>query len=129
MDFAKNASFESYGVICLPPLPSTLPEELSMDKRNNSELFLRQRVCMLSDSFCRTTDSSLFSMNNLLKALSLYHGLAHVVTLCIAQLHTVCILVVTPVAASTFSLVPRLSWGRGKESLHGDATSTLYHTL
>ena len=24
VDFAKNASFNSYGVICLPPLPSTL---------------------------------------------------------------------------------------------------------
>ena len=41
VDFAKNASFKSYGVICLPPLPSTLPEEVLMDGRNSSELFSR----------------------------------------------------------------------------------------
>ena len=35
VDFAKNASFKRYGVICLPLLPSTLSEELSMDGRNS----------------------------------------------------------------------------------------------
>ena len=65
VDFAKNASFKSYGVICLPPLPSTLSGKLSMDRRNSSEFFLRRRVCTLSDSFCRTTDSSLFSVKEL----------------------------------------------------------------
>ena len=70
MDFAKNASFKTYGVICLPPLPSTLSEELSMDRRKSSEFFLRRRVCMLSDSLCRTTDSSLFSVNDLLSFLA-----------------------------------------------------------
>ena len=104
MDFTENASFKSYGVICLPPLPSTLPEELSMDRRNSSELFLRRRVCTLSDSFCRTTESSLFSVNELLSFLAspVHHvlaGLAHVVTpLRIAQLIACsAILVVTPV--------------------------------
>ena len=97
VDFAKNASFKSYGVICLPPLPSTLPEELSMDRRNNSEFFLRRRVCTLSDSFCRTTDSSLFSVNELLSFLAspVHHvlaSLAHVVTLRIAQLHVYSVL-------------------------------------
>ena len=97
MDFTKNASFKSYDVICLPLLPSTLPEELSMDRRNSSGFFLRRRVCTLSDSFCRTTDLSLFSVNELLSFLAspvhsachvLYNiaGLAHVVTLHIAQL-------------------------------------------
>ena len=47
-----------------------IPEELSMDRRNSSELFLRRRVCTLSDSFCRTTDSSLFSANELLSFLA-----------------------------------------------------------
>ena len=92
MDFAENASFKSYGIICLPPLPSMLPEdseELSMDRRNNSEFFLRRRVCMLSDSFRRMTDSSLFSVNQLLSFLvsPVLAGLAHMVTLLrIAQL-------------------------------------------
>ena len=101
MAFAENASFKSSGVICLPPLPSTLLEELLMDRRNSSEFFLRRRVCTLSDSFCRTTDLSQFSVNELLSFLAwLMHklaGLTQVVTLHIAQLHTVCILVVTPV--------------------------------
>ena len=53
-------------------------------------------------SFCRTTDSSLFSVNELLSFLAwpvhiVLAGLTHVVTLRIAQLQTVCILVVTPV--------------------------------
>ena len=73
---------------CLSPLPFTLPEELSMDRRNSSGFFSRRRVCTLSDSFCRTTDSSLFSVNELLSFLACpvayYHvlaGLAHVITL------------------------------------------------
>ena len=70
VDFAKNASFKSYGVICLSSLPPTLPEELLMDRRNSSEFFLRRRVCILSDSFCRTTDSSLFIVNELLSFLA-----------------------------------------------------------
>ena len=90
---AENALFTSYDEIYLPLLPSTLPEELSMDRRNSSEFFLRRRVCTLSDSFCRTTDLSLFSENKLLSFLAspqaVHHvlaGLAHVVTLRIAQL-------------------------------------------
>ena len=72
VDFVENALFKSYGVICLPPLPSTLPNELSTDRRNSCGFFSRRRVCTLSDSFCRTTASSLFSMNELLlKLLSL----------------------------------------------------------
>ena len=38
--FAKNTSFKSYGIICLPLLPSTLSDELSVDRRNSSEFFL-----------------------------------------------------------------------------------------
>ena len=82
MDFAKNASFKSYGIICLPPLPSTLPEELSMDRRNSNEFILRRRVCTLNDSFCRTTVT--VQRERATKLLSLacaYHvlvGLTHV---------------------------------------------------
>ena len=79
-----------------------------MDRRNSREFFLRRRVCTLSDSFCGTTDLSLFSVNELLSFLvwpsGLVHihalaGLTHVAMLCITQLHrsTLCILVVTPV--------------------------------
>ena len=31
MIFAKNASFKSYGVICLPQMPLTTPEPQNMD--------------------------------------------------------------------------------------------------
>ena len=37
--FHYNTSFKSYGVICLPLLPSTLLEELSVDRRNSNEFF------------------------------------------------------------------------------------------
>ena len=55
MDLAKNASFKSSGVICWPPLPSSLPEDLSVDKRDSDGFFSTQRVCTLSDSFYNTT--------------------------------------------------------------------------
>ena len=83
-------------------LPHSL-EELSMDRRNSSELFLRRRVCTLSNSFCRMTGSSQFSVNELLSFLAwfvhnvLIVGQPDVVMLCIVQLHTVRILVITPV--------------------------------
>lgn len=67
---------KSYGVICLPPLPSMLPEELPMDRRNSSnssKFFLRRRVCTLSDSFCRMTDLSQFTVNKLLSFLTPVH--------------------------------------------------------
>ena len=35
MDFAENALFKSYGVICLPPLPSMLSDEVSGDIVNS----------------------------------------------------------------------------------------------
>ena len=112
VDFAENALFKSYGVICLPRLPPTLPVGLSTDRRNSSAFFTRQSLCTLSNSFCRTTDLSLFCVNELLSFLACpgcaYHvlaGLAHVVTLRIAQLHKVCILVVTPVQCKQY-IVP-----------------------
>ena len=38
--FAKNTLFKSYGVIYLPWLPSTLPDELSTDIRNSSRFLI-----------------------------------------------------------------------------------------
>ena len=64
--FAENALFKSYGVIYLPWLPSTLPDELSTDIRNSSRFLSRQRVSTFNNSFCKITDSSLFSPKEML---------------------------------------------------------------
>ena len=53
--FSENAFFSSFGVIYLLPLPSTLPEEFSMNRTNNSGLLSRYKVYRFSDSSCRTT--------------------------------------------------------------------------
>jgi hypothetical protein len=50
VDLPENALFSSYGVICVQPLPSTLPGELSMERMNISGLFSRYEVCSFSDS-------------------------------------------------------------------------------
>ena len=70
--FAENALFKSYGVIYLPWLPSTLPDELSMDIRNSSRFLSRQRVSTFNNSFCKITDSSLFSPKELLNFLAYF---------------------------------------------------------
>ena len=46
MDLAKNALFKSYGVICLSSPPSTVPDELSMNRSDSDGFFLR--VCMFT---------------------------------------------------------------------------------
>ena len=40
-DFAGNASFSSSAIICFQPLPSTFPDEFSMDMMNISVLFFK----------------------------------------------------------------------------------------
>jgi hypothetical protein len=50
VDLPENALFSSYGVICVQPLPSKLPGELSMETMNISGLFSRYEVCSFSDS-------------------------------------------------------------------------------
>ena len=70
--FAENALFKSYGVIYLPWLPSTLPDELSTDIRNSSRFLSRQRVSTFNNSFCKITDSSLFSPKELLSFLAYF---------------------------------------------------------
>ena len=37
--FAENASFRSSGVICQSPLPSSLPDELPMDRTDSDGFF------------------------------------------------------------------------------------------
>ena len=61
-----------YGVIYLPPLLSTLPDELSTDVRNSSGFFSRRRVRTFNDGFSKTTDSSLFSAKELLSFLAYF---------------------------------------------------------
>ena len=54
MEFAKNALFSSFGVICGQPLPSSLPDKELMD----GSCFLSTRtVYTVSDSSYNTTDS------------------------------------------------------------------------
>ena len=65
--FAENALFKSYGVIYLPWLPSTLPDA---DIRNSNRFLSRQRVSTFNNSFCKITDSSLFSPKELLRFLA-----------------------------------------------------------
>ena len=56
----------------LPWLPSTLPDELSTDIRNSSRFLSRQRVSTFNNSFCKITDSSLFSPKELLSFLAYF---------------------------------------------------------
>jgi hypothetical protein len=44
MTFAENASFKSSGVIYWSPPPSSLPGELSMDKRDSNGFISTRRV-------------------------------------------------------------------------------------
>ena len=57
--FPENALFKSSGVICWPPRPSSLTDELSMDKRASNGFLLMRRVHILSDRFYYPTDLSL----------------------------------------------------------------------
>ena len=59
--FTENASLKSYGVIYQSLPPSSLPNDVSMDKRNCNKFFSTRRVCMSSDGSQNTTDSSLDS--------------------------------------------------------------------
>ena len=58
VDFVENALFKSSGVICWSPPPSSLPGELSMDKRDSDGFFSTQKVCMVSHRSNNTTGSS-----------------------------------------------------------------------
>ena len=59
--FIENALFKSSGDICWPPLPSSLLDKLSMDKRDSDGFFSKRlvHVCRSSDRSYNLTDSSL----------------------------------------------------------------------
>jgi hypothetical protein len=59
VDLAENAPFKSSGVICWSPPPSSLPEELSMNKRDSNRFFSTRRLCMARDRSNNMTGSSL----------------------------------------------------------------------
>ncbi len=58
VDLAENTLFKSSGVLCRSPLPSSLADELLMNKRDSNGLFSTRRVCMARDRFNKTTGSS-----------------------------------------------------------------------
>ena len=60
VDFAENALFKSYGVICLSLPCSTVPDKLSMNRSNSDGFFLRRRFHKVSDISGKLTDSLLF---------------------------------------------------------------------
>ena len=72
--FAENASFKSYGIICWSLPPSSLPNDVSMDKRDSTNFFLTLRVCMSSYSSQNTTNSSLTGANCHASCMPLLHG-------------------------------------------------------
>ena len=61
MAFAENALFKSSGVICRSSLPSSLSDELPMDRKDSDDFFSVRRVCTVSNStyMYNTTDLSL----------------------------------------------------------------------
>ena len=58
MAFAENILFVSSGVIYWSPPPSSLPGELSMDKRDSNGFFSTGKVCIVSNRSNKTTNSS-----------------------------------------------------------------------
>ena len=63
VDFVENALFKSYDEICWWPLPSSLLDELSMDKRDNDGFFSRRLVYRTNNESYNLTDSSLVTIN------------------------------------------------------------------
>ena len=61
--FVENALFKTSGNICWPSLPSSLLDELSMDKRGSNGFFSRWLVCRSSDRSYNPTSSSLVVAN------------------------------------------------------------------
>ena len=63
VDFIENALFKSSGEICWSPLPSSLLDELSMDKRDSNGFFSRRLACRTNDRSYNSTDSSLVTVD------------------------------------------------------------------
>ena len=71
VDFVENASFKSSGDICWPPWPSSLLDELSIDKRDSDGFISRLVVRSSSDSSYNLTDSSQITVGYQLRFLAL----------------------------------------------------------
>ena len=65
VDFVENTLFKSSGESCWLPLPSSLLNELSMDKRDSNGFFLRRLACRTNNrSYTfNSTDSSLVTVD------------------------------------------------------------------
>jgi hypothetical protein len=59
VNLAENAPFTSSGIICWSPPPSSLPDELSMDKIDSNGFLSTRRLCTARDRSNKTTGSSL----------------------------------------------------------------------
>ena len=59
VDFFENTLLRSSGDICCAPLPSSLLDELSVNKTDSDDFFSRRLLCSSSDSSYKSTDSSL----------------------------------------------------------------------
>ena len=74
VDFFENALFWSSGDTCCAPLPSSLLNELSMNKRYSNGFFSRRLVCRTCGSYYHSTGSSLVIANCQLKLCALFQG-------------------------------------------------------
>ena len=63
VDFVENTLFKSSGDIFWPPLPSSLLDKLSMDKRDSNGFVSWRLVCRCSDSSYNLADSSLVTVD------------------------------------------------------------------
>ena len=64
VDLVGNALFKSSGDICWSPLPSSLLDELLVNKRDSDGFFSRRLVSRSSDRSYNSTDSSLNTVNS-----------------------------------------------------------------
>ena len=71
VDFVKNALFKNSGDTCSPPLPSSLLDELLMDKRDSDGFISRRIVCRTSDSSYNSTGSPVVTVGYQLRFLAL----------------------------------------------------------
>ena len=60
----ENALFKSSGDICWSPLPSSLLDQLSVDKRDSNGFFSSRLVCRTRDSSYNSTDPSRYRVQS-----------------------------------------------------------------
>ena len=137
--FVENALFKSSGDICWPPLPSSLLDELSMDKIDSDSSFSRRVVCRSSDRSYYSIDSSLVIVNCQTMLLCLefslcvlnlliWHTCVYYVIVCTQYL---CILVVTLHMCIAFIVIaglackPAIAKWKAWRVLHSSVHSTI----